>query len=172
MVFIPSLSAARDCDLMHSRNHTHKNEWKVWGWKWRLTPQNRRTLKSGYLPYPLDLSITGEAGEWVILNSVPKVKAAFPHNGQSLCALRVTSIKLPHGWGKRGWGTAAHSCFCLTTEGRRAQHRLNPPCPFRTLNIQILAEKRCEIPALSWWMLGESGLGLKAFLPICRGHLK
>lgn len=46
-----------------------------------------------------------------------KGEGSFPHNGQSLCALRVTSMELLHGWGKQGWATAAH--FCFTMEGRK-----------------------------------------------------
>lgn len=165
MVFIPSLPAAQDCDLIYSRNHTHRNEWNVWGLKWRLTSQNRRTLKSAYLPHPLDLNITGGAGEWVILNSVPKVKAAFLTMGKA-CVLEG-ELQSNCFMGEASRAGPQLTSFCFTTEGRRAQHQ---PSSFRPLSTQILKEKQGWDTCFELVDAGRVPARLESFLPIHWRH--
>lgn len=78
-----------------------------------------------------------------------KGEGSFLLKGQSLRALRVTSMKLLSWLG--------HRCifFCFTKENRSAQHLLNTLSPFRILNSLTVKEKRWKIPVLNWWMLEE-----------------
>lgn len=84
-----------------------------------------------------------------------KGEGSFLHKGQSLHALRVTSMKLLSRLRQTG---LSRGCilFCFTEEDRRsAQHLLNTFCPFRPLNSLTVKEKRCEIPVLNWWVLED-----------------
>lgn len=84
-----------------------------------------------------------------------KGEGSFPHKGQSLRALRVSSMELLSGLRQTG---LSRRCvlFCFTKEDRRsAQHLLNTSRCFRPLNSLTVKEKRCERPVLNWWVLAR-----------------
>lgn len=86
-----------------------------------------------------------------------KGEGSFLLKGQSLHALRVTSMKLLSWLRQTGLG---HRCifFGFTKKNRSAQHLLNTLSHFRILNSLTVKEKRCKILVLNWWMLEEYGL--------------
>lgn len=76
-----------------------------------------------------------------------KGEGSFPHNGQSLCALRVTSMKLLHAEAN-GFGPQLQMLHHRGQKCSACSSGLSYFCPFRPLSTQILKEERREIPEL------------------------